>query len=194
MSNKAKYWTVFGILGLVLGYYMASPYIVLYQIKQAIQAKDAEKVSRYIDYPSVRQSVKDQMNAMMMQEMSQMSNRNTGGFEQLGALFATTMVDKMVDGYVTPHGLEKALAGKDMTPMGNDSVSNQGEQTDTHPNDFSNFGENVKTETDYTAMNEFQVSFYGKDPNDTEPPLEFKMKRDGLSWRVIEVKLPLPEH
>lgn len=57
------------VIVLVGGYYYASPYLVLNSIKNAAQAGDSEKVSAYMDYPSVRQSFKDQMNAYMVKEI-----------------------------------------------------------------------------------------------------------------------------
>jgi hypothetical protein len=86
------------------------PYLVLNSIKNAAQAGDSEKVSAYMDYPSVRQSFKDQMNAYMVKEMA---SKETNGWEALGTMIATTMVDKMVDAVVTPEGMTLMLQGKD---------------------------------------------------------------------------------
>ncbi|MCH7388334.1 DUF2939 domain-containing protein [Acinetobacter modestus] len=98
------------VIVLVGGYYYASPYLVLNSIKNAAQAGDSEKVSAYMDYPSVRQSFKDQMNAYMVKEMAL---KETNGWEALGTMIATTMVDKMVDAVVTPEGMTLMLQGKD---------------------------------------------------------------------------------
>ena len=75
-------------------YKRQTPYLALNNIKKAAQAGDSDTVSKYIDYPSVRHSFKDQMNAMMMKEMV---NQEDDGFAALGAMLASTMVDKMID-------------------------------------------------------------------------------------------------
>ena len=67
--NKKRIWLIGGIVIMVLTYIYASPYLVLNSIQRAAQAGDSEKVSNYIDYPSVRQSFKDQMNAMVMKKV-----------------------------------------------------------------------------------------------------------------------------
>jgi hypothetical protein len=84
------------------------PYLALNNIKKA-QAGDSDTVSKYIDYPSVRQSFKDQMNAKMAKELM---NQDNDGFAALGAMLASTMVDKMIDGIVTPEGMTLMLKGK----------------------------------------------------------------------------------
>ncbi len=52
------------------------------------------------------------MNAMMMKEMA--TNKDTDGFAALGAMLASTMVDKMIDGFVTPEGMTMMMQGKDL--------------------------------------------------------------------------------
>lgn len=109
--NKKIVGALVAIFVLIIGgYYYASPYLVLNSIKGAAQAGDSEKVSAYIDYPSVRQSFKDQMNAYMVKGMA---SKETDGWEALGAMIATTMVDKIVDAAVTPEGMTLMLQGKD---------------------------------------------------------------------------------
>ena len=50
---------VISLLVIVAGYLYASPYLVLNSIKNAAQTRDADKLSGYIDFPSVKQSIKD---------------------------------------------------------------------------------------------------------------------------------------
>lgn len=68
--NKKILGSVVALVIAIVGYLYASPYLVLNSIKTAAQNGESEKVSQYIDYPSVRQSFKDQINAMMMKEMA----------------------------------------------------------------------------------------------------------------------------
>jgi hypothetical protein len=58
------------VLFAILIYIAASPYITVYQMKSAAERHDGEALSEHIEFPSVRQSLKDQMNAMLMKEMA----------------------------------------------------------------------------------------------------------------------------
>ncbi|MGZ9871938.1 DUF2939 domain-containing protein [Priestia endophytica] len=165
------------IVVLVGGYYYASPYLALNTIKKAAQAGDSDTVSKYIDYPSVRQSFKDQMNAMMAKELM---NQDTDGFAALGAMLASTMVDKMVDGFVTPEGMTLMLKGKDLRDAEQDSQDTQTAETQeqTKP----------EYEAGYTSMNDFEVVI-----KDQEQSKEVKvlMVRDGLSWKIHKIAVPM---
>lgn len=167
------------VIVLVGGYYYASPYLVLNSIKNAAQAGDSEKVSAYMDYPSVRQSFKDQMNAYMVKEMA---SKETNGWEALGTMIATTMVDKMVDAVVTPEGMTLMLQGKDFK----DSLKAHTEQSSNQ----TISQETLDYSTRYLSMNMFEVTF--KNPNN-EKQLKIIMERDGLSWKVKKFVIPMDE-
>ena len=175
--NKKLIGAIIAIVVVIFGYLYATPYLVLHSIKKAAQAGDSDTVSKYIDYPSVRQSFKDQMNAMMMKEMV---NQKDDGFAALGAMLASTMVDKMIDAVVTPEGMTLMLQGKDLkqSVSGNESESAENKQEEHQP-DY---------ETRYTSFNDFQVVI--KDPNKSKE-VKVLMVRDGLSWKINKIAVPL---
>ena len=178
--NKKITWSIIGVIILVLGYLYASPYIVLNSIKNAAQAEDIEKVSAYIDYPSVRQSFKDQMNAYMVKEIA---SKETDGWEALGTMIASTMVEKMVDAVVTPEGMTLILQGKDFKQ----SLQNH----DNPSSDESSSPKNkIEYNTRYLSMNLFEVTL--KNP-DNDKKLKVIMERDGLSWKVKKLVVPMDE-
>lgn len=88
----------------VAGWYWASPQYTLHQMKMAAEAGDSDKLASYIDFPSVRTSLKEEMKAQAAAEMMKTENK---GFARLGAAFAMSMVDGMVDGMVTPATMRK---------------------------------------------------------------------------------------
>ena len=72
--NKKLIGALIAIVVVICGYLYASPYLALNNIKKAAQAGDSDTVSKYIDYSSVRQSFKDQMNAKMAKEVMKQDN------------------------------------------------------------------------------------------------------------------------
>lgn len=175
--NKKIIGAIIALVVVICGYLYASPYLAINNIKKAAQAGDSEKVSKYIDYPSVRQSFKDQMNAMMMKEMV---NQEDDGFAALGAMLASTMVDKMIDGFVTPEGMTMMMKGKDLKDVAKSSVTNSTTQT--------NEGEQAEYKTRYTSFSDFEVVI--QDPKDSKA-VTVKMVRDGLSWKVNKIVIPM---
>ena len=106
--NKKLIGVLIAIVVVICGYLYASPYLAINNIKKAAEAGDTEKLSTYIDYPSVRESFKSQVKASVMKDMA---NSNSDGWEALGEMLAVAMVDKVVDAMVTPEGVTLMLQG-----------------------------------------------------------------------------------
>lgn len=59
-----------GCSGVLVLYLAAAPYITVYRLKVAADKRDGADLSEFIEFPSVRQSFKDQLNAHLAQEMA----------------------------------------------------------------------------------------------------------------------------
>lgn len=175
--NKKIIGAIIALIVVICGYLYASPYLAINSIKNAAQAGDSEKVSKYIDYPSVRQSFKDQMNAVMAKELMKQDN---DGFAALGAMLASSMVDTMIDGIVTPEGMTLMLQGKNLKESAKDSLDMQdsSNQEKAKPN----------YESGYTSMNAFEVVI--KDQNQSKE-VKVHMVRDGLGWKITKISMSL---
>ena len=163
---------IIGLLVLLIGYLYASPYLALNGIKNAAQERDAEKLSSYIDFPSVKQGVKEQVKAKFAAEM--MAGDNKGGFEALGSMFAATMTDTLVDGLITPEGVAAIMVKKE-------EQESNGAQEES---------EDLQYETSYTSFSSFDVDIYDEEGGE---PLKIVLQRDGLSWKVTNINLPLDD-
>ena len=98
----------------------------------------------------------------------------------LGAMLASTMVDKMVDGFVTPEGMTLMLKGKDLRDAQQDSQDTQTAETQeqTKP----------EYEAGYTSMNDFEVVIKDQDQS---KEVKVLMVRDGLSWKIHKIAVPM---
>ena len=176
--NKKIIGAIIALVVVICGYLYASPYIAINNIKNAAQVGDSEKVSKYIDYPSVRQSFKDQMNAMMAKELM---NQDTDGFAALGAMLASTMVDKMVDAFVTPEGMTLMLQGKNLK-------ESQQSNAPTAESEAKQEKQKPEYSSGYTSMNDFEVLI--KD-QDKAKEVKVHLVRDGLSWKINKIAVPM---
>lgn len=177
--NKKLIGAIIAIVVMICGYLYATPYLALNNIKKAAQAGDSDTVSKYIDYPSVRQSFKDQMNAMMAKELM---NQDTDGFAALGAMLASTMVDKMIDGFVTPEGMTLMLQGKDLKQSAQQSMGGQDSSNQENEEPKPEY------EAGYTSLNDFEVVIKDQDQS---KEVKVLMARDGLSWKIHKIAVPM---
>lgn len=167
-----------GLLVIFAIYLYASPYIALYNIKNAAEQKDADKLSGYIDFPSVKQSIKDQIKATMVEELAASDEQD--GFEALGTMLAAAMIDPIVDGVVTPDGVALMLQGQ---KLDFDSSNDTSEDKAKAKN------EDIDYKAGYLSFNRFKVQII--DADDPDESLDVIMHRDGLSWKVTRISFSL---
>ncbi|RQS20229.1 DUF2939 domain-containing protein [Burkholderia sp. Bp8998] len=98
-----------------IGYAYASPYVALGRLKSAIDARDAQSVSEYVDFPSLRISLKQQVTEELMRRIDAVKKDNP--FAVIGALIGSALIGPLVDAYATPEGVAALMSG--IPPRGN---------------------------------------------------------------------------
>ncbi|HVO85078.1 MAG TPA: DUF2939 domain-containing protein [Syntrophobacteria bacterium] len=173
--------TKFALIGLIvlilgIGFYL-TPHLAVHNMKKAARNNDADALSRYVDYPSVRESLKANLLGKAAREVSETRAENP--FEALQAAFAAALINPMLDALVTPEGLAMLMKGK--KPQLDKSA-----RQSTNEVKF----DKSKTETSksYKDFNHFVVRVKEKDS--TKGAVEFTFKRDGLiSWKLTFLRL-----
>lgn len=151
--------------------YLGSPYLAASGFTDALKSYDAAEASEYIDYPSVRQGLKDDMNAEVARMV--MEQGEDDPFAAAGAAFAGSLVGGMVDAMITPAGLEKILERA------------QRERSDE--------GADIGYETAHDGLDRFLVTLTtDAKGNPIEDPVTMVFDRDGLfGWKLTKIDLPL---
>ncbi|MCA8294688.1 DUF2939 domain-containing protein [Burkholderia sp. AU30198] len=98
-----------------IGYAYASPYVALGRLKSAIDARDAQAISEYVDFPSLRISLKQQVTEELMRRIDAVKKNNP--FAVIGALIGSALIGPLVDAYATPEGVAALMSG--LPPYGN---------------------------------------------------------------------------
>ncbi|PZR41019.1 DUF2939 domain-containing protein [Paraburkholderia fungorum] len=98
-----------------LGFGYASPYIALNNLKRAADARDAQTVNQYVDFPALRESLKQQVTGLLTRRLDGHGNGNP--FAAIGAMIGVALIGPLVDAYATPDGVAALLNG--MPPRGN---------------------------------------------------------------------------
>lgn len=160
------------------GYLVASPYLTAYQMQRAADARDGEALSEHVDFPAVRQHLKDQMNAEVARKIG-----SDGGEDNplaaLGATFGSLVIDRMVDAFITPAGIARMMEGDVPEPAG-PAAGNGDEAAARKP--FSD------ASMRYEGLSKFVVTVRDADTGDD---IRFVLRRRGLAWQLTEIWLPL---
>ncbi|CAG4888197.1 DUF2939 domain-containing protein [Paraburkholderia gardini] len=188
-----------------LGYGYASPYVALDRLKRAADARDAETVNEYVDFPALRDSLKQQVTGLLARRLDAQHNGNP--LAAIGAMIGVALIGPLVDAYATPDGVAALLNG--MPPRGEPGerppepagpVANgaTGGQTDapsagtaTAPASSTVVQQTPpqppQTTAGYRGINEFVVT-YQHGVGDTR--YSAILRRDGLfSWKLSAVDL-----
>ena len=170
-------WLV-GLFVIFAIYLYASPYLVLNSIKNAAEQGDADKLSGYIDLPSVKQSMKDQVKAVMVKELASIKEQD--GFEALGTMLGAAMIDPLIDGLVTPDGVALMLQGQKLDfDLNNDTPEDKPKAKN----------EDIDYKAGYLSFNRFKVQII--DANDPNESIDVILHRDWLSWKVTRINFSL---
>lgn len=89
----------------------ASPYWALYQMRTAIETRDADKFSRYVDYPALRESLKAQLTLSLQKKLGTPALQNTP-FAGIGQAIGVAVINTMIDTMVSPAGVMALMAGE----------------------------------------------------------------------------------
>ncbi|NDG74450.1 MAG: DUF2939 domain-containing protein [Synechococcaceae bacterium WB8_1B_136] len=185
ISKAAGSWIGFALIGGGL-YLAATPYISINQFREALQQRDLPAIESHVDFPSVRESLKEQLKAKLVEEIAKQSEGESWvnlGLGALGYAIAEPMIDAAVNAYVSPAGLKALMAGSQPEmPSGLQTAA------PTNPADSGG-----------TAASDVQLSY--KTPNlvvisarDTSPPnqtIKFNFERHNLvNWRLTSISLP----
>lgn len=171
---------------LLLVHVATGPYRTLAAIGTAVQADDAAALSAHVDFPALRASLKDQMRDRLARRYGEAAGDSTLGLLALGV--AGTAVDGAVEVMVTPLGLGALMQGRMLWrdareafdppaaagPDGTSAVAGDPLQGATH---------RFESTSRFTATVE--------DPEGR--PLVLVLTRQGLDWRLSDVRLPPPD-
>jgi len=96
-------WLVI-ICVVVLLVYGASPYFSFWRFTAAVQSRDAVAISARVDFPAVRASLKKQL-------VARFANKTSG--HKRWSNLGPTLIDAIIDAYVTPEGIAALLSNPD---------------------------------------------------------------------------------
>lgn len=157
-------------------YFLSLPYLTSSQLGEGIRLRDSEAIDEVIDFVSVRQNIKDQLNSMMMRRLEADKALKDSPFSGFAMTLASAMVEKTIDVVMTPVGLANLMKQGDLK---------RNEEADysvpANPIDDARL--------EYESLDKFSIWVKNDKGSDTR----MIMRREGMTWKVVKIILPMDE-
>jgi hypothetical protein len=181
MMNPVK--VVSAVTVLVAGvYYFASPYLAINSLRNGFLSKNPDQVSKYIDYPTLREDLKAQLGAAAIKNLQNDPQMASNPFSGVAMGMITPMINSMVDTYVTPSGMRTIFESNSSGQSGEDQT------VQALADRKKEFDKNLqKTSMGYEGIGQFQLTVTSEDDKKTK----FIFNRKGFSdWKLKTIVLP----
>jgi hypothetical protein len=178
MQKKATYGIAATVIAAVVGvWFYFTPYIAANSMKKAAEANDSATLSSYINFPSLKESLKANFNAMLATEA--VKSKDSNPFGALGAALAAAFINPMIDALVTPESLAMMMQGN------KPDLEKGAARTEKKPTGASD----TEMTMGYESFDRFAVSV--KKKGDADDPVTFVFHRQGLlTWKLASLRLP----
>jgi len=203
------FWIAIVAVTVSAGAYLYSPYVAAQSLMKAARNADRDGIEDRVDFPKVRQHMKDQVSSALLQKMSNDPSIQGNPFAQLGAALVPALTDRLVDTFVTPDGLSRmlqsakasaaapALAARSapmtvprQTPAAS-SPSTANGTSGQSPSAATESGPDV-TMRYGTTLDHFYVTV--KNRYDPTAKIDFEFGRHGLiNWKLERIELPIDQ-
>lgn len=188
MSKKLWVGAAVAAASLALAAYFGSPLLAANALRNAAVAGDVDKLQRLVDFPAVRESLKGQLNALIVQSLQSDPEMRDNPFAGFAAVLAPAIVNQAVDGYVTAEGLGAMMRAQKPTV----SVS-PGDGPSASPSAAARADPPVaptaKFEHRYRDLDTYEI----RSLSATNPAEHFSfiLHRHGLfGWKLARIELP----
>lgn len=178
-----------GIVGIVLvlaAYWYWSPLVAIHQMRSAAQAGDADAFNDHVDYPKLRESLKGQFSVALTSRLAsqpQSENEVAKAGAALGAMLGMAMVDKMVDAFVRPETVMRAMQEGKLMPKENSTPR-------PAPRTSAEASEKVTWQSERKGVDKYIV--FASRPGEAEDErVGLVLERSGFAtWKLTEIRLP----
>ena len=168
---------------LMLGYVAAGPYLTVRAIRSAIAGQDAAALSRQVDFPALRASLKAQLSDRLVRSVG--LDGQSGLLGDIGMRVAGGLVTGAVETMVTPVGLGALMEGRKVWNRVGDGMARP-DAIDPPPQAPGESGPLHDARYRYESTSRFTATV----EDDTGRPIVFVMTRDGLRWKLSDIRLP----
>ncbi|MEY2563454.1 MAG: hypothetical protein QOH88_1647 [Verrucomicrobiota bacterium] len=183
-ARKERRWAIALSIAAVLLIYLASPYVSLWNFMQALRARDSAALAGRVDFPKVRDGIKAQLSARFSTPSSGEQPSKPSKQSRIQAFLmanAPSLVDQLLDAYLTPDGLAMLLAKPEFAITKEAVMAGPPqENAEQTASVTTNYWSKVNYAF-FTSPREFLVDYNGT---------QLKFRFYGLGWRLVRLELP----
>ena len=184
MKRKPLIAAVAVVAGLFLIAYFASPLLAVQGLVSAAKAGDESALERKVDFPALRQSMKNEMNARLVAEMRKDLGEHDRALGGLGMLLAPSFISSAVDTLITPKAVA-AMVTEAREPRASDAIGQSKPKPQTSD-------DKVKRSYSYRDLDTFVVTL--RDAAHPDDRLNLLMERHAVfGWKLAGLELPEPK-
>jgi hypothetical protein len=166
------------LLAAVLGlaaYVAAGPYLAIHGIRTALAEQDTGRLQKHVDFPALRVNLRAQVEDALARRAGTDVASNLFGAAALS--IANSLLGRGVDTLVTPMGIAAILEGRATWKRAVGETYAPAVPADP-----------LKEATHrYESLSRFTATIHDADGD----PLVFVFTRQGLRWRLTDIRLPL---
>jgi hypothetical protein len=178
MNRTIIGWLAF-LAGMFVVGYAASPFFAAQHLYSVAQAGDADRIEGAVDFRSVRENLKSELSAKMTTAMADDPKMKDNPFAGIGALLMPTILDRMVDGYVTPAGVAEIIRNGELHEKERAEPAKEESKPVTK----------MEKSYEYLGLDRFRVRLSPSD--DTAKHVDLVFDRRGLfTWKLVRIGLP----
>ena len=187
LNIKKLAWPSLAAGTLFAGCFFVSPYLTIYSFRNALESNNPNDAVKYIDFPSIRSSLKNQIKIGLGKKI--LNDYSSNALTLLGLAIVNPLIDGVIDNSVTPSGL-KVLFYEGELSKGRlqTDVTTKTKSKPTQSSKSDEFSNRPNFEYHYRTYNSFVTSSYFDNTKDRVVGI---WQRKGLfQWQLISVELP----
>jgi hypothetical protein len=169
-----------GAVALFVIAWAAAPVVAAQALIRAAKAGDERRIEQMVDFPSLRESLKVELNAELMDRMRRDPRVADSGLGGLGMMLAPMILSGAVDAVVTPEVVAQMVTTAEAPdPTRRPPPEPAGDEAD---------GDDIHQAWGYRSLNAFAVTLTDRDQPDDR--LALILERRGLfKWQLAAVDL-----
>lgn len=174
-----KKWIALVLVALLAlaSYVAAGPYLTVSAIREAVKTGNHAALSDQVDFAALRVSFKAQLSDRLIREAG--ADMQANPFGAFALTIAGGAINAAVDVMVNPAGLGAMMEGRSVWNNVRDGFAAQPQAVGDAPLD--------KADYRYESLSRFTATVQ----DENGKPVVFVLTRDGLQWKLSDVRLPL---
>jgi hypothetical protein len=171
----------------VAAWWYWSPYVALYQMRNAALEHDADAFNDHVDYPRVRDSLKGQLAARMTGGLAarpRSDNPLENAGAALGSMLGMALADKAIDVLVRPETVMQAMKNGSLRVQSDDGQAQSGPDGDGN-------AKKPDWHTERTGADRMLVVVNPRASAPGKHAAVFVLQREGFAhWKLTGIRLP----